>query len=222
MHWYVSVGYDIQKPLIALNSHTLGIDVGIQNLAVCSDGRAFQNINKTKEIKKLEKRLRRLQRQCSRKYEMNKIQEKGGAVRYVKTRNIAKLERQMQKMRIRLEHKRVDYENKVVNELVRTKPSRMVMEDLNIQGMMKNRHLSKAIQQQRLYMLKQKIKHKCEWHGIEWVEADRWHPSSKTCSSCGDVKQSFKLSERIFRCEACGLEMDRDLNASINLSRYPA
>ena len=222
VHWYVSVGYDVQKPSVVLNSHTLGIDVGIKDLVVCSDGRVFPNINRTKEIRKLEKRLRRLQRKCSRKYEMNKIQEKGGAIRYVKTRNIAKLERQMQKIRIRLEHKRMDYENQVVNELVRTKPSRIVMEHLNIRGMMKNRHLSKAIQQQRLYTLKQKIKHKCEWYGIEFVEANQWYASTKTCHSCGYLKKSLHLSERIFRCDKCGLEIDRDLNASINLSTYPA
>ncbi|KHF26940.1 putative transposase DNA-binding domain protein [Anoxybacillus sp. BCO1] len=218
----MSVGYDVPKPSVALNSHTLGIDVGIKDLAVCSDGRVFPNINRTKEIKKLEKRLRRLQRKCSRKYEMNKIQEKGGAVRYVKTRNIAKLERKMQKIQIRLEHKRMDYENQVVNELVRTKPSRIVMEHLNIRGMMKNRHLSKAIQQQRLYTLKQKIKHKCEWFGIEFVEADRWYPSTKMCHSCGYIQPKIKLSDRVFRCEHCGMEMDRDWNASINLSTYPA
>ncbi|OSX53156.1 RNA-guided endonuclease InsQ/TnpB family protein [Anoxybacillus ayderensis] len=222
VHWYVSVGYDVPKPSVALNSHTLGIDVGIKDLAVCSDGRVFPNINRTKEIKKLEKRLRRLQRKCSRKYEMNKMQEKGGAVRYVKTRNITKLERQMQKIQIRLEHKRMDYENQVVNELVRTKPSRIVMEHLNIRGMMKNRHLSKAIQQQRLYTLKQKIKHKCEWFGIEFVEADRWYPSTKMCHSCGHIQPKIKLSDRVFRCDHCGMEMDRDLNASINLSTYPA
>jgi len=220
--WYISVGYDVQKPIVTLNSHTLGIDVGIKDLVICSDGRVFRNMNKTKEIKKLEKRLCRLQRKCSRKYEMNKIQDKGGKYRYVKTRNIAKLERKMQKIRIRIKNKRMDYENKIVNELVRTKPTRIVMENLNIHGMMKNRHLSKAIQQQRLYTLKQKIKQKCEWYGIEFIEADRWYPSTKMCSSCGHIQSSIKLSDRVFRCEACGVSLDRDINASINLSKYPA
>lgn len=151
---------------------------------------------------------------------MNKIQEKGGAVRYVKTRNIAKLEKKIKKLMRRLTNIRNDYEEKVSTELVRTKPSRMVMEQLNIKGMMKNRHLSKAIQQQRFYSFKKKIQHKCEKYGIAFIEADPWYPSSKMCHACGYVKPRLSLSERLFVCEFCGVHIDRDINASINLSRY--
>ncbi|WP_368483961.1 RNA-guided endonuclease InsQ/TnpB family protein [Geobacillus sp. LEMMY01] len=222
VHWYISVGFEVNSQTTALTQNSLGIDVGVKHLAVCSNGKIYPNINQTKRVKKLEKRLRRLQRKCSRKYEMNKIQEKGGKFRYVKTRNITKLEKQIQKLRVRITNIREDYEHKVSNELVRTKPARIVMEDLNIKGMMKNRHLSKAIQDQRLYAFKQKIKYKCEMYGIEFIEADPWYPSSKTCSACGHVKKTLTLSERIFVCDACGISIDRDLNASINLSKYTA
>ena len=174
----------------------------------------FKNINKTKEVKRLKKVLKRKQRQCSNKYEKNK---KGKG--FVKTKNIAKLEKQIRLLHRKLANIRSNHIHQATNKIVKAKPSRVVMEDLNIKGMMKNRHLAKAIQQQCLYDFKIKMKYKCELYGIEFVEADKWFPSSKTCSCCGSIKNDLKLKDRIYQC-SCGLKIDRDFNASINLSRY--
>jgi len=177
----------------------------------------FKNINKTKKVKKLEKKLRRLQRKVSNKYEKNK---KGGS--YQKTSNIKKLEKRIKLVHRKLNGIRNDHLHQATNKIVKTKPSKVVMETLNIKGMMKNKHLSKAIQQQKLYDFKKQVQYKCEFNGIEFVEADKWYPSSKMCSKCGNVKQKLSLSERTYICEECGYVIDRDYNASINLSRYSA
>jgi len=220
-YWYLSVG--IEKPFeeTQLTNISLGIDVGLKDLAICSDGQVFKNINKTQVVKKLERRLKRLQRQVSRKYEMNK-QLKGGGARcqYIKTNNIVKLEKQIRLVHRRLKNIRLNHHHQTTNQIVKTKPSRIVMETLNIKGMMKNKHLSKAIAQQGLSEFKRQLQYKCEKYGIEFVEADKWYPSSKTCSHCGNVKTKLSLSERTYHCEACGQSLDRDLNAAINLSRY--
>ena len=169
---------------------------------------------KSKEIKRLKKSLKRKQRQCSRKYEMNK---KGKE--YVKTKNIIKLEKQIRLIHRRLSNIRLNYIHQITTKIVKTKPSRVVMEDLNIKGMMKNKHLSKTVAEQCLYDFKMKMKYKCEFYGIEFVEADRYYPSSKLCSCCGTIKKDLKLKDRIYKC-SCGLNINRDYNASINLSRY--
>ena len=213
-YWYLSVGIEEEVPRVELTDISLGIDVGIKELAVCSDGGKKKNINKTKIVRKAGKRLRRLQRQVSRKYEMNK---EGN--RFVKTSNIIKVEKEIQHLHRRLANIRTDYLHQTTSDIVKTKPYRIVMETLNIQGMMKDKHLSKAIQKQCLYEFKRQIQYKCEKYGIEFVEADQWYPSSKMCSSCGNIKKDLKLSDRLYRC-TCGHEIDRDLNASINLSRY--
>lgn len=162
----------------------------------------------------LEKRLRRLQRKVSRKYLKNK---EGN--RFVKTCNIIKVEKQIRILHRKLNGIRNNHIHQATNAIVKTKPCRVVMETLNIKGMMKNRHLSKAIAKQKLYDFKLKLQYKCEKNSIEFVEADKWYPSSKLCSSCGDIKQDLKLSDRMYKCD-CGLVIDRDFNASINLSRY--
>jgi putative transposase len=216
VHWYVSVGIEVEKKPVELTGCSIGIDVGVKELAVCSNiEEAYKNINKTKKLRKIEKKLKRLQRKVSNKYEKNK---EGRS--YVKTGNIIKLEKNIKKLHRRLGNIRTDYRHKVTTEIVKTKPSRIVMENLNISGMMKNKHLSKAIQQQGLYEFSKFIKYKAERQGTEFVEADKWYPSSKTCSECGYVKAKLSLSEREFRCECCGAVIDRDKNASINLSRY--
>lgn len=216
VHWYVSVGIEVEKKPVELTGCSIGIDVGVKELAVCSNIKeAYKNINKTKKLRKIEKKLKRLQRKVSNKYEKNK---EGRS--YVKTGNIIKLEKNIKKLHRRLGNIRTDYRHKVTTEIVKTKPSRIVMENLNISGMMKNKHLSKAIQQQGLYEFSKFIKYKAERQGTEFVEADKWYPSSKTCSECGYVKAKLSLSEREFRCECCGAVIDRDKNASINLSRY--
>lgn len=214
-YWILTLGIEIPNETIKLTDISLGIDVGVKDLAVCSDGQVFKNINKSRTIKKLEKRLKRLQRQVSRKYEMNKQGNK-----FVKTKNIIKLERQIKLIHLRLSNIRNNHLHQATNKIVKTKPSRIVIEDLNVSGMMKNRHLSKAIQQQKLYEFRRQLKYKTKKYGIELVLADRWYPSSKTCSSCGAIKSDLKLKDRVFKCDCCGLEIDRDLNASINLSRY--
>ena len=213
-YWYISVGIERELPNVELTNESIGIDVGVKDLAICSNGMIFKNINKTKEVKRLKKVLKRKQRQCSNKYEKNK---KGKG--FVKTKNIAKLEKQIRLLHRKLANIRSNHIHQATNKIVKAKPSRIVMEDLNIKGMMKNRHLAKAIQQQCLYDFKIKMKYKCELYGIEFVEADKWFPSSKTCSCCGSIKNDLKLKDRIYQC-SCGLKIDRDFNASINLSRY--
>lgn len=213
-YWYVAVGTEQEQVIERLTSEVIGIDVGIKVLASCSNGMMFKNINKSQRVKKLEKRLRRLQRKVSRKYHKNK---KG--VRYVKTCNIIKVEKRIRVLHRKLTGLRSNHIHQATSAIVKTKPCKVVVETLNIKGMMKNRHLSKAIAQQKLYDFKLKLQYKCEKHGIEFVEADRWFPSSKLCSSCGAIKKDLKLSDRVYRCN-CGLVIDRDHNASINLSRY--
>lgn len=214
-YWYVAVGVEMEKPELELTGESLGIDVGIKDLAVCSNGKVYKNINKSKGMSKKEKKLRRLQRQVSRKYEMNKS---GG--KFIKTSNIVKLEKQIKLLHREISNKRNNYLHQTTSEIVKTKPSRVVMETLNIRGMMSNRHLAKAIGKQGLYEFRRQLKYKCEFNGIEFVEVDTWYPSSKTCSKCGYVKTRLSLSERTYICEECGCVIDRDYNASINLSRY--
>lgn len=213
-YWYLSIVIDREKTEIELTDEVLGIDVGISELAICSDGQRFGNINKTSKVKRLEKRKRKLQRQVSRKYKMNKEEN-----RFIKTSNIIKLEKRINLIQRRLNNIRQNHIFQTANAIVKTKPSKIAMEDLNITGMMKNKHLSKAISNQKLYELKRVIKYKCEWLGIKFIDVDRFFPSSKTCSGCGQVNSNLKLSDRVYSCE-CGLEMDRDLNAAINLKRY--
>ena len=219
-YWYISVGVERELPKVKLTDESIGIDVGVKYLAICSNGMTFKNINKTKEVKRLKKVLKRKQRKVSRKYEINKI-KKGGENRcqFKKTNNIIKLEKEIRLLHRRLTNIRSNHIHQATNKIVKIKPSRVVMETLNIKGMMKNRHLSKAIAEQCLYEFKRQIQYKCKKYGIEFVEADKWFPSSKTCSCCGAIKKDLKLKDRVYQC-SCGLKIDRDLNASINLSRY--
>ncbi len=214
-YWYLSVGIDQVKPQVDLTDEIIGIDVGIKDLAICSNGMVFKNINKTRVIKQLEKRMSRLQRKVSNKYKQNK---KGKE--YVKTINIVKLEKEIKLLHRRLANIRANHLHQATNMIVKTKPSRVVMETLNIRGMMKNKHLSKVIAQQCMAEFKRQMKYKCEWYSIEFVEADKWFASSKICSSCGHKKQRLSLSERKYVCEHCETVIDRDFNASINLSKY--
>ena len=193
---------------------SLGIDLGLKDLAICSDGAKFKNINKTYVVRKIEKRLKRLQKQVSRKYELNRIGKE-----YIKTNNIIKLEKQIQQIYRRLANIRNNYIHQTTTSIVKTKPYRVVIEDLNVKGMMKNKHLSDAIRKQGFYEFKRQLEYKCKFIGIELVVADRFYPSSKTCSQCGEIKKDLKLKDRVYKC-SCGLNIDRDLNASINLSKY--
>ncbi len=189
VHWYISVGVELIQAPVELTGKSIGIDLGLKDLAICSNIKEpYKNINKTKKVKKLEKRLRRLQRKVSRKYQLNK---KGGS--YVKTSNIIKLEKHIIKLHKNLDNIGNDYRHKVTTEIVKTKPSRIVMQTLNVKGMMKNRHLSKAIAKQGFFEFKTMVKYKSEKYGIEFVEADRFYTSSKTCSCCGYVKPKLSL-----------------------------
>ncbi len=214
--YYVSVLVDEKDvEYQKLNDFGIGIDVGIKELAVVSDGTIYKNINKTAKVKKLEKKLLREQRKLSRKYESLKIRnkkEKGGATR----QNIHKQIVKVQKLHQRLNNKRTDYMNKTVSDIVKRKPSYVTIEDLNVKGMMKNKHLSKAIAQQKLYEFRSKLAYKCRLAGIELRVVDRWYPSSRKCHSCGSIKKDLKLSDRIYACD-CGYREDRDYNASLNL-----
>lgn len=212
IHWYVSVGVEIPNKNTIPTNPGIGIDLGIKDLAVCSDKHTYKNINKTERIRKLEKQKRRKQRQVSRKYLMNKQGNK-----YVKTKNIAKAELALLKLNHKLTNIRNDYIHKVTTDIVKREPSFIVIEDLNVSGMMKNKHLAKSIQEQNFYRFREILTYKAENAGIELIIADRFYPSSKTCSHCGAVKHNLKLGDRVFKCSSCGLEIDRDLNASLNL-----
>ena len=214
LYWYVSVGIEVDENNILPSNESIGIDLGIKDLAICSDKNVYQNINKTQRIKKLEKRKRRLQRSISRKYEKNK---KG--VSYCKTSNIIKREKELLKVTKRLTNIRHNHIHQTTSEIVKRKPSFICIEDLNVSGMMKNRHLSKTIQQQGFYEFRRQIEYKAKWHNIPVIVADRFFPSSKLCSCCGNIKKDLKLSDRIYKCE-CGNIIDRDFQASLNLKIY--
>ena len=219
--YYVSVlveEKEQEKP--QLNEFGLGIDLGVKEFAVISNGTVKKNINKTEKVKKLEKKLKREQRRLSRKYEAYKRRNKKKGESYkepkVPGQNIQKQVIKVQKLHQRIAHIRIEYVNQCVNEIVKTKPSYITIEDLNVSGMRKNKHLSKAIASQKLYDFRTKLKQKCKENGIELRVVERFYPSSKRCHCCGTIKKDLKLSDRVYRCE-CGYEADRDYNASLNL-----
>ena len=197
-----------------LNNLGLGIDLGVKEFAVISNGTVKKNINKTAKLKKLEKQLKREQRCLSRKYEdlKKRSKKKGEATR----QNIQKQVVKVQKLHHRIDHIRADYINKTIGEIVKTKPSYITIEDLNVSGMMKNRHLSKAVASQKFYEFRNKLEAKCREFGIELRIVDRWYPSSRLCHECRRIKSDLKLSDREYICE-CGYHADRDYNASLNL-----
>ena len=209
--YYVSVLIEIPDKTTANNSGKgIGIDLGLKDFAIVSNGKTYKNINKSAKLRKLEKKLIREQRSLSRKYENIK---KGGSTQ---KRNIQKQRLKIQKLHHRIDNIRTDYINKTIAEIVKTKPSYITIEDLNVSGMMKNRHLSKAVASQKFYEFKTKLLAKCKENGIELRIVDRWFPSSKTCHCCKSIKKDLKLSDRIFRCD-CGYIEDRDFNAALNL-----
>ena len=209
--YYVSVLIEIpDKRVVSHSSKGIGIDLGLKDFAIVSNGKIYKNINKSAKLKKLEKKLIREQRSLSRKYENIK---KGGSTQ---KRNIQKQRLKIQKLHHRIDNIRTDYINKIIAEIVKTKPSHITIEDLNVSGMMKNRHLSKAVASQKFYEFKTKLQAKCRENGIELRVVDRWFPSSKTCHCCKNIKKDLKLSDRIFRCD-CGYIEDRDFNAALNL-----
>lgn len=214
LHWYISVGIEVEDSTTIPLNNGIGIDLGIKDLAVCSDGNIYKNINKTTTVNKLEKRKRRLQRSISRRYEKNK---KGGI--YCKTCNIIKKEKELLKVTKRLTNIRQNYLHQTTSEIIKRKPSFICIEDLNVSGMMKNKHLSKVVQQQCFYEFRKQMEYKSAWNNIPVIIADRFFPSSKLCSCCESIKKDLKLSDRIYKCE-CENVIDRDYQASLNLKMY--
>ena len=217
INWFIIVGVEYEETSTALPSNEgIGIDLGIKDLAICSDGNIYiyKNINKTQTVKKLEKKKRRLQRSISRRYEKNRKGES-----YCKTSNIIKSEKELLKLNHRLTNIRQNYLHQVTSEIIKREPSFICIEDLNVSGMMKNRHLSKAVQQQGFREFRRQMEYKSEWNNIPVIIADRFFPSSKLCSCCGNIKKDLKLSDRIYKCE-CGNVIDRDYQAALNLKRY--
>ena len=209
--YYVSVLIEIPNNKIANNSNEgIGIDLGLKDFAIVSNGKIYKNINKSAKLKKLEKQLIREQRSLSRKYENLKKGES------TQKPNIQKQRLKVQKLHHRIDNIRTDYINKTIAEIVKTKPSYITIEDLNVSGMMKNKHLSKAVASQKFYEFRTKLQAKCNENGIELRVVDRWFPSSKTCHCCKNIKKDLKLSDRIFKCY-CGYIEDRDFNAALNL-----
>ena len=209
--YYVSVLIEIPDKTSANNSSEgIGIDLGLKDFAIVSNGKTYKNINKSAKLKKLEKKLVREQRSLSRKYENLKKGES------TQKRNIQKQRLKIQKLHQRIDNIRTDYINKTIAEIVKTKPSYITIEDLNVSGMMKNKHLSKAVASQKFYEFKTKLQAKCKENGIELRIVGRWFPSSKTCHCCKHIKKDLKLSDRVFKCD-CGYIEDRDFNAALNL-----
>ena len=216
--WIMTVGIESESQASELTDKPMGIDLGVKDSAIVAFGSeriVFPNINKGRKVRLLKKLIKHLQRSVSRKYEANKTGKM-----YNKTRNIEKCEERLRKLQERLSNIRTNYIHQSTSKLIKLLPCRVVMEDLNVQGMMKNRHLSKAVQEQCLSEWIRQMQYKCAWNGIDFVQADRFYPSSKTCSNCGCIKHDLKLSDRTFVCNECGFTIDRDYQAALNLMRY--
>jgi len=216
LHWWVSVIVEdiVDVKEYVPESEGIGVDLGVKDLAILDDSTKYKNINKSAKIRKLEKRKRRLQKSISRKYLNNK---KGGS--YHKTKNIIKSENSLLKLNRRLTDIRSDHRIRVINDIINRKPKFICIEDLNVSGMMKNKHLSKSVQNQGLYDFRRLLEYETDKYSIPLIVADKWYPSSKTCNCCGTIKKDLKLSERIFKC-TCGYVEDRDINAAKNLKSY--
>lgn len=218
--WFLSFSMECENQTSILTSKQMGIDLGVKELAVVAiddDKIIFHNINKSARVRKLESEQKRLQRNISRKYESGRV-----GLRYVKTNNIRKQEDKLRKVYRRIANIRHNYIHQTTHALVSMLPKRIVMEDLNVKGLMKNKYLAKSIQGQCWYKFIRQMRYKCAWSGIEFIQVDRFYPSSKVCSCCGAIKKDLKLKDRTYVCNECGFIIDRDFNAAINLSRYVA
>lgn len=214
IEWYISLSVEEEQSIKDFKQDGIGIDLGIKSLATLNDGTQFENINKTKRVKKIEKKLKRTQRAVSRKYLLNKQGKK-----YIKTQNILKQETKLKRQYQQLNNIRNDHINKIISNIIKREPSFVVLENLNVSGLMKNKHLSKAIAQCKFYTIRDKLENKLANTTSQLILADRFYPSSKICSHCGNIKKDLKLADRIYVCE-CGYEEDRDVNASKNLYEY--
>ena len=215
--YFLSLIMEVEDTVKASNTSTkgLGVDLGIKDTAICSNGKVFKNINKTKKVKKLKKKLKREQRKMSRSVEYSKSKK----IKLKECKNFNKKKLKVQKLFYRLNCIRDDYNNKIVDEITRAKLKYITIEDLKVSNMMKNKYLSKAIQEQNFYAIRTKLINKCKERNIELRLVDKFYPSSKICSCCGEIKKDLKLNDRIYKCCNCGLEINRDYNASINLEK---
>lgn len=214
--WWISVSVEYADNIAIPVNDGVGIDLGIKDLAICSDiDKPYKNINKTQKIRKIIKKKRRLQRKISKKYLLNK---KGDS--YCKTSNIIKFEKKLLKLNHRLTDIPYNYLHQVTTEIISRKPKFIVLEDLNVKGMMKNKNLSEAVAEQCFYEFYRQIEYKSTWNNIKFIIADRFYASSKICSCCGHIKKDLKLSDRIYKCDNCNNVIDRDKKASINLFNY--
>lgn len=224
INWWICIGLEEKRPeLKIVESEPIGIDLGVKELAIVSNGEKYKNINKSRKMKKLIKKYKKLQRQISRKYDMNRTKIEGGENRYKyrKTKNIIKAENKLKRLYKKIKGLRDNYIHQITTFLVIAKPEYIVIEDLNISGMLKNKHLSKAIQEQSFREFRRQLEYKCEWNDVKLIVADRYYPSSKLCSICGHIHKDLKLSDRVYKCPKCGNKIDRDYQASINLREYP-
>ena len=215
--YFLSLVIEVNDIVKTENTSTkgIGVDLGIKDTAICSNGKVFKNINKTKKVKKIKKKLKREQRKMARSVEYSKSKK----IKLKELKNFSKKKLKVQRLFYRLNCIRDDYNNKMVDEITRTKLKYITIEDLKVSNMMKNRHLSKAIQEQNFFSIRTKLINKCKERNIELRIVDTFYPSSKTCSCCGSIKKDLKLNNRIYKCSNCGLEIDRDYNASINLEK---
>ena len=215
--YFLSLVIEVKDIVKTENTNTkgLGIDLEIKDTAICSDGRVFKNINKTKKVKKLKKKLKREQRKMSRSVEYSKSKK----IKLKELKNFNKKKLKVQRLFYKLNCIRTDYNNKMVDKITRTKLKYITIEDLKVSNMIKNKHLSKAIQEQNFFVIRTKLINKCKERNIELRLVDTFYPSSKTCSCCGEIKKDLKLNDRIYKCSSCDLEMDRDYNANINLEK---
>ena len=215
--YFLSLVIEVDDIVKTENKSTkgLGVDLGIKDTAICSDGRVFKNINKTKKVKKIKKKIKREQRKMSKSVEYSKTNK----IKLKELKNFNKKKLKVQRLFYRLSCIRDDYNNKIVDEITRAKLKYITIEDLKVSNMMKNKYLSKAIQEQNFYSIRTKLINKCKERNIELRLVDTFYPSSKTCSCCGSIKKDLKLNNRIYKCSNCGLEIDRDYNASINLEK---
>ena len=213
-YWYLSYTEDVEPQVTNLLDYTdgVGIDLGIKTLATLSNGTIVPNIKTFRRVRILNKRLKRLQRKVSRKYLINKCNK------HNKTKNIIKLEKRIKLIHRSLKNIRINHIRKFVSELIKKQPQYIAIEDLNVKGMMRNKHLVKDIANCSFYTIKEHIIRKSKERNIIVRLVDRFYPSSKTCSNCGSYKKDLKLSQRVYHCSDCQVKIDRDFNASLNIA----
>jgi len=214
-YWYLSYTEDVETSAGNLPYYTdgIGIDLGIKTLVTVSDGTKIPNIKTFRRVRILNKRLKRLQRKVSRKYRINKCNK------HNKTKNIIKLERQIKLIHRSLRNIRINHIRKFVSELVKKQPQYIAIEDLNVKGMMKNKHLAKDIANCSFYNIREHLIRKATERCIAVRLVNRFYPSSKTCSNCGSYKKDLKLTQRVYHCNNCKEKIDRDFNASLNIAK---